>query len=46
MASHHEKSYSERGNLVVYSVHKKTLLESVEISQGHGCGSKHMQLID
>ena len=34
MVSHHEKSYSEEGNFVVYSVHKKALLEPVEISQG------------
>ena len=34
MVSHHEKSYSEEGNLVVYIVHKKALLESVEISRG------------
>ena len=34
MVSHHEKSYSEEGNLDVYIVHKKALLESVDISQG------------
>ena len=34
MVSHHEKSYSEEGNFVVYSVHKKALLGPVEISQG------------
>ena len=34
MVSHHEESYSERGNLAVCSVHKTALLELVEISQG------------
>ena len=34
MVSHHEESYSGRGNLTVCSVHKTALLELVEISQG------------
>ena len=48
MISHHDKSYSEEGNIVVYIVHKKALLESVEISQGQQSllWIKTMQLID